>query len=327
MSKFSREEEIGTGEIEVISPVGAPVPAGPFRPSLRRPDISFHHGDPDEDEEESTRAMLSGSFAPVHSRPSSSSVFAAQPAQPLPPRATPAQGPQPVPWIRSPTSESRIASPWSGRSLPGPAVLPGHGFPHGPSSSPIAFTDPTARHLAVSTSGARRRTPVSSLVWAATFVAMGAFLGTIFGVQLRDQKPPTRSAAPAVRPAEQSATTQPVPIAPKAPGATATPAAIVAAPATAVISVAPATLPAALAATPAAPIPAVATPKPPILAEAQKPPANSPPKAAPPRPGKPGLTAITAPRPTGKKGSSKEADAFAAAQLLAASKDETGNSL
>ncbi len=72
-----------------------------------------------------------------------------------------------------------------------------------------AVTDPTSRHFAIVSTSASRKDGPSGLVWAATLIVMGAFLGAMYGVYMRNPATTASAGSVAASPI-QGAPLQPV---------------------------------------------------------------------------------------------------------------------
>jgi hypothetical protein len=189
------EIEIGTGEVEAMSPGRyASVDRGNLgRPRARvgqssAPPPAFRSAPP------AFRSAPPQAFVPqqvqhyaaapqAYAQPSYPQAAYAQPSyQPSYAQAAYAQPsysqppPPPVPWAPAYASARFTAS-----------VPP-------PPSSLAAIADPTSQYAAIGSNSSRKGSP-SGMVWAATLVVMGAFLGAMYGVYMRGPAQATAAAA------------------------------------------------------------------------------------------------------------------------------------
>ncbi len=222
------EIEIGTGEVEAVSPGRyASVDRGNLgRPRTRvgqssAPPPAFRSAPPP-----AFRSAPPQAFVPQHVQhypqaqapeayvqpsypPAYGQAAYGQPSYSQPP-------PPPVPWAPAYASAQY------------PASVPS------PPSSLAAIADPTSQYAAMTSTSSSRKGSPSGMVWAATLVVMGAFLGAMYGVYMRAPAPAAAAAASlpaapqAVQPAQAAQAVAPV--APIAPVAQPAAVAVVAAP-------------------------------------------------------------------------------------------------
>ena len=140
-----------------------------------------------------------GMTQPMQPIPSASSQ---QPAQSYPPQQmSPSYAPPPpVPW----------APAYASSQFPASMVAP-------PPSSLAAIADPTSQHAAIVSGSSSRKSGTSGMVWAATLVVMGAFLGAMYGVYMRGGAPVASAAAAQAPQAPVAPAPQAAPVVPAQP--------------------------------------------------------------------------------------------------------------
>ena len=236
------EIELGTGELEIVASPGrytnvdraslgrprtragqssAPPPAHRSAPppAFRSAPPAAPHGQQaqqafQQQQQQSFRPHAPHAFAqpqahpqahPSHYAPQAHPSHYAPQAHPshYAPQAHPSYAPPPpVPWTPA------YASAQNSGPFPSIPAAPG---------SLAAVADPTSQHFAIVSASASRKGGASGLVWAATLIVMGAFLGAMYGVYMRSPATTASAASVAaspIQPAPLQTAAVPVPAQP-----------------------------------------------------------------------------------------------------------------